>query len=553
MSLSDYHQDSVVRHRLEEKNVILEYARKKRDCGQFNDVTITVDDVSIRANSLILSCYSAFFEEIVLSSPNEKQKDIVEIKGFDVKSVKQLVEYMYTGEIAVKGENVINLLAAANYLQLDEVKEFCLEFLEGGLTPDNCLAIVTAANLYKNHPPLNEAYQYMSENLIEISQKDNFKELSKTGLISLIGKLNRNVVQDTSLFNIIVAWVKCNEDHRKLDFPALFQTLNLDKFSNNFLVDVVAVESLVKQSNDCLNLVISCITRKFKEMQLKENGSKILCIGGNESGKVMEIFSLFGKTNSVYPDLPNQLYFQCALKHNNYIYCIGGAVNGVFAETTDHVYRLNINDSQLNWEEVAPMVEKCSDFGAAVLGETLVVAGGYNKGRLSKSEMYKVKKNQWKTIAPMKHKRSGNALVTCAGSLYAVGGWDSIHLSSVERLSEVDQQWEDVASLQTTRRSLAAVSCGKFIYAIGGDSPTTEKTVEKYDTSKNEWSYAADMNFERKRHSACVLQGNIYVAGGLNASGDIVKQIECYDPLKDRWTVVGETDYDVKDLSLVVI
>ena len=47
------------------------------------------------------------------------------------------------------------------------------------------------------------------------------------------------------------------------------------------------------------------------------------------------------------------------------------------------------------------------------------------------------------------------------------------------------------------------------------------------------------MNIARSSHSACVLRGKIYVVGGLDTDSDIVKEIECYDPLNDAWSIVG--------------
>ena len=61
------------------------------------------------------------------------------------------------------------------------------------------------------------------------------------------------------------------------------------------------------------------------------------------------------------------------------------------------------------------------------------------------------------------------------------------------------------------------------------------------------------MNIERCFHSACVMQDKIFVVGGLNAERKPVKEIECYDPLTERWEIVARIYDELTAHSLVVV
>ncbi|XP_078486206.1 kelch-like protein 38 isoform X2 [Ciona intestinalis] len=61
------------------------------------------------------------------------------------------------------------------------------------------------------------------------------------------------------------------------------------------------------------------------------------------------------------------------------------------------------------------------------------------------------------------------------------------------------------------------------------------------------------MNIERNCHAACVAQNKIYVVGGLDSNGKVVKSIECYDDQTDKWSVVGETEVGLYNHSLVAV
>ena len=117
-------EKSVTRQRVVSPNV-LQCTNDKRNKGTFNDVTIEVGTETSAANRMILSCCSRFFEEMFDLEMKEKYHDAVQISGFNGKAVKALIDFMYSGEVTIKNENVMDLLAASNYLQVGEVKQFC--------------------------------------------------------------------------------------------------------------------------------------------------------------------------------------------------------------------------------------------------------------------------------------------------------------------------------------------------------------------------------------------------------------------------------------------
>ena len=75
--------------------------------------------------------------------------------------------------------------------------------------------------------------------------------------------------------------------------------------------------------------------------------------------------------------------------------------------------------------------------------------------------------------------------------------------------------------------------------------------MEKYDYSENQWKYVSDMNIARSSHAACVMRGKIYVVGGLDNDGNVVNEIECYDPVNDVWSIVRNVIDISNSLTLV--
>ena len=472
MSLTQFNQYPVTRCR-EEATALAEYANNKRLAGHFNDVIIQARDKSIPANRLVLSCYSKAFETIFLTMSNELSQERNIPIQLDGEPLRMIIQYMYTGCIDIHSGNVQELLAAAQYLQMKEVKKFCFEYCESALTVENCFGLYRLSLQYGNVSDMNETLQLISSNLDYVARSENFTELSKDQFITMIGKLNPNLIKESSMYTAIITWVGQDES-RKPDFVCLFLgILNLHKIPVQFLKDVVAKEPLVKQNEDCFKTVKFRISEKLlhhnNDQDLEDDdlegdvpdficdndqatptNNRILCIGGLKN-TVKEIYNAKGTKEQQFPNLPYSLNRHCELTLNDYVYCNGGEENARWSpQTFNKVYRMNLKRRNLKWEEISPMFKTRRSFGAATFGSKLVVAGGIDpKGPKSSKlihksvELYDVERSQWKRLLPMQRRRHSHALVNAGGSLFAIGGQtghgSSTMCATVERLDDITE------------------------------------------------------------------------------------------------------------------
>ena len=528
---------------------LLQYANNNRNQGRFNDVTIQSNDTSIPANRMVLSCYCSFFDQIFVSETNNQVNDlIVDLPDVDGKSLELLIQYIYTGQICISNDNVFNMLSAAHHLELDEVKEFCFEFLESCITTDNCITILITAKLYKNFTLRDKVYKHISDNYETITHTPAFLNLENDELFFIVYHLKTKFyVNDEVLCRSLLSWTKQDEETRKRHFHSrLIKFVNVEHLSHSFVRKLLN-ENLINEIPDFCSLVTT-------KIELTENiGSKILSIGGGKSVKV--VYSLIDEINDVFPDLPVDLNCHFSIKFKNFVYCGGRSNNDDMLK----FFILDLNETDLQWKQMTEMYDNRSAVGSAVFKGNLVVCGGFDGNKwLSSTQLYDVDSNEWNEISSLKKARAGNQSVTSGGRLYTLGGYDgSNYLSRVERLDELDGSWKSVSSMQTPRSDFAAVSCDGVIYAIGGRKGFQAlKSVEKFNFSTNCWSNVSEMNIERRGHSACILGSKIFVVGGKNYKGfedQPVKEIECYNPITDRWEIVAKTDDELLRHSLVIL
>ena len=186
--MSEAQEQRVTKYRDEAGNAatLQQYAHKKRQEQTFNDVVILAESENIPANKLVLSCYSKFFESMFLLPVKEQHQKQVEIQQFDGKIVRALIDYMYSGEIEIDAYNVKDVLAAADFFQMLDVKQFCCEVMECTVTDANCIEILKTAAKYQVSSCLKTTYQVIGENWYQLASTETFQNLSKDELTCLL-------------------------------------------------------------------------------------------------------------------------------------------------------------------------------------------------------------------------------------------------------------------------------------------------------------------------------------------------------------------------------
>ena len=490
----------------------------------------------------------------------EKYENSVTIHNISTKSMEIIIDFIYTGEIFINKENVMDLLAAADYLFVDEVKQYCFEFLASVLNTENCFEILSKAQLYENYSLEHSVYAYISDNFAYIIEANTFNDLPVKDMISCLKNIDRKIISELLMYQTIINWTKHDESSRKNDFVKLFQLIKLDELPHDFFMTIVVQEELIKENFVCLSSVMDAMILFQKYEKIKEYGSKLFCLGGvKDPSGVFLIQDFLARDEIKIPSLPIKLSAHASTCFKKTIYCLGGKDRtNEIAVIINKVWQLRLDLKPLKWEQIASLNENRWLTDAVVYQDTLVVVGGENGHTiLSSGECFLKFMNKWQAIPNLNFARSGHQLVVCNDYLYALGGWNgSSILSSVERLSSLSDQWVYGKPMRRRRKWFAAVNYQNCIYVIGGKSQERNdalSTTEKYNPIEGRWTFVCELNFARYSHTASVLQNKIFVVGGCNSTETTVQEIECYDTITNKWSVVEKTDFKLFSHSSVVV
>ncbi|XP_030623587.1 zinc finger and BTB domain-containing protein 17 [Chanos chanos] len=99
---------------------VLEQLNNQRQLGLLCDCTFVVDGVDFKAHKSVLAACSAYFRTLFLD-----QKDVVHLDISNAAGLGQILEFMYTAKLNLTSQNVEDVLAVANFLQMQEIVNAC--------------------------------------------------------------------------------------------------------------------------------------------------------------------------------------------------------------------------------------------------------------------------------------------------------------------------------------------------------------------------------------------------------------------------------------------
>jgi DNA-binding CsgD family transcriptional regulator/N-acetylneuraminic acid mutarotase len=99
-----------------------------------------------------------------------------------------------------------------------------------------------------------------------------------------------------------------------------------------------------------------------------------------------------------------------------------------------------------------------------------------------------------------------------------------------------DPSWRVSRSMPAPQSHATLAAVGLYLYYIGGETAEgITNTVRIYDTASLQWRSGTPKLTAVADAGAAVLFGEIYVAGGRTASGEVTDLVEVYSPANNAW------------------
>ena len=148
---------------------------------EFSDVTFNVSGQQFPAHKAILSARSRVFSAMFQHPMRERLTSVVNIPDIEPDVFKELLHYIYTGEVPSKRmeEVAAGLLAAADKYLLQSLKQACGDHLVKKMSPENCAKLFSLNENDSAYYLKEKALDYVRRFPAEVTATDVWKKANE--------------------------------------------------------------------------------------------------------------------------------------------------------------------------------------------------------------------------------------------------------------------------------------------------------------------------------------------------------------------------------------
>lgn len=389
------------------------------------NLVIEVGGQKIQAHKSVLAEKSDYFKARL-------SRDILKVKGMSYKTLSVLVDYVYSSQMNVSKDNIVDVITGAKILQMPCAVQAAIDTISTQITPENCYEILTIAKKQRLNELKETAYRFMSDNFLQV-----------------------------------------------LKDPAVYGRLTGSER------DLILRKRM--ESRKCLMVAeINDVFERVGSRPPSRNSSRPqspLSITSFEDNHMIYYYNKSSKdwhTLTVMPDDINTKGCGICTMYN-YLFVAGGIRGtGEKSKVSDKVYCYNpVTD---RWSEVRPMNQARSQLKLVSMDGTLYAIGGEC---LFTVEKYDPRMDRWTAVAPLPKGAFAVAheATTCNGELYVSGG------SLFYRLLKYDpkrDEWQECPYNNSRKKSTDMVALKSFIYRFDVNREQGI-SVFKYNTIVKMW------------------------------------------------------------------
>ena len=468
---------------------------------KFIDVRLKVGDKEYPCHKILLIASSLYFEKMFSHGFQERTLSVIELFDTSKNGFDNIYNYIYTGEIYLTKENVMDIYDVSDRYLYDSVREKSLSYILADINASNCLDYFNFAH----QRGLDELTDRCVYNMIHLFQQacflnDNLISLPLDTFSRIIMSDDISYQEELKILQITCDWIENNE----ISTEQKDSLLNGIRWGLFELKDFQQVDRYAHVLGDTWEMWKALITKYTRENCNKKMAMELqhsyhfryrsfkmkAFVGGYDSmnDRILSCIR-WPFANGPLILLPTPICYPAALTVGNHIVTLGGkSEQGVNTMTIDSYVRAYDIRTKL-WHSLERM-KKCrwQHVAIALNGYILIVGGRDEKGgALDSVEKYDISQNRWLEMKPFVKKMVKLKGCCLNGTAYVCGGYYNNTITNytdtnrngwrnknIYKYNEKDDEWVRVCTLpklEKHRRSSVTSMCtiNNKIYVTGYD------------------------------------------------------------------------------------
>jgi len=220
----------------------------------FHDVVLLVDDTRIPAQRAVLAAFSDYFRAMFESDLTESHNREIRLLNLDMTAVQALVNFCYESKIEISLDNAEALFLTASFLQIEEVKDYCREFIELNLDVDNCLDIKEMAQCHNCVELIEAATKFIQYHFVDLVADDDFLKWRVDDLEEIVALPNLRVESEYHVYDAVMQWARADPLGRSADLHRVLRHVRLPLLESELLVSLSS-DDLLASNEECKDII----------------------------------------------------------------------------------------------------------------------------------------------------------------------------------------------------------------------------------------------------------------------------------------------------------
>ena len=261
--------------------------KQLRDENIFTDFKIQLKDSEIACHRLTLAIHSPVLLAAMTSNMAEAANQKIKLDHISKDTMEIILDYMYYGDLNLDSDQLLDLVDAAEYLQMDELKSICIAEVPGTLGPGNAISWWEKANEMELGNIRNKCEAIMIENFCEVSKQTDFLRLSYQELQSYLSDICSKTVKSDYALDAVMRWVNHTLESRLQHLEPIMLQIPLHKCSARSIKTVIKrYQGILDKQTVVYKLLNEVLIDMLESLVDAKSKSTLMVIGGQVDTEV---------------------------------------------------------------------------------------------------------------------------------------------------------------------------------------------------------------------------------------------------------------------------
>jgi len=201
------------------------------------------------AHRAVLAAVSPFFRAMFSANLRESGQSKIPFHEIESRVLGAILNFIYTSEIVITDNNVEDILVAADFIQLNSLRNLCCQYLQSQMNASNCIGIYLSAKTRNCKGLAHTAKRYVLEHFRNVIQEEEYLQLPYNELKNFLESSLLNTSGEGELLETITKWIEYSPEKRCQHLSSLLSEIDIWQVPAEKLLNFLNSETIFNKFN----------------------------------------------------------------------------------------------------------------------------------------------------------------------------------------------------------------------------------------------------------------------------------------------------------------